>query len=92
MAAAWNVTVEPDQITEEEGFEVAEENWESLLFFLSCDTQWRVVAGFGGCMWIGLDYTACEIQLRRLNAPEKVWPDLMRIEAAALPIMNERPE
>lgn len=27
-----------------------------MRLFIACGTQWRIVAGAGGAIWIGLDY------------------------------------
>ena len=87
----WNIDVIPDE-EEDDGFEVAEANWASLLFFLACDTQWRVAGTFGGLMWIGLDYSACDVIARRLQVPDAAWADLKTMEGAALPVLNEKPD
>jgi hypothetical protein len=65
-------------------------NWESLLTFLACATQWRAVAGIGGIFWLGLDYTAADVVVSRRGVAGTVWNDLMVMEAAALPILNAR--
>lgn len=84
----------PVQEADDEAFDVAEENWQSLLFFLACDTQWRVVLGMAGLLWIGLDYTACDVVARRLKVPDEevaeLWADLKVMEGAALPELNDR--
>jgi hypothetical protein len=72
--------------------EVAEANWPSLMFFLACDTQWRVITSLGGLIWIGLDYTACDVVARRMQIPDYAWLDLKTMESAALPALNEKPD
>lgn len=68
---------------------VAACNWQSLMAFLDCDTQWRVAGvGMAGMLWIGLDYTACDIVFRRKGYPDPVFQDLRVMEEAALPILN----
>jgi hypothetical protein len=71
---------------------VAACNWESLLAFMACDTQWRVGVGFSGMIWIGLDYTACDIVFRRRGFADQIWDDLRVMEEAALPILNSGDE
>ena len=69
---------------------VAACNWDSLLAFLDCATQWRVGVGFGAMVWVGLDYTACDVVLRRRSYPDpdRVFADLRVMEDAALAILN----
>lgn len=82
------------ELTEEtEDFDpVAACNWESLLAFMACDTQWRVGVGFGGMIWIGLDYTACDVVFRRRGLADHIWDDVRVMEEAALPILNSGDE
>ena len=74
--------------------------WESFCAFLECQTQWRAVAGMGGLVWLGLDYSACrEILAPRRSSrsrrrpspriPSRIFDDLRLMEAAALPVLNE---
>ncbi len=82
---------------DEEHIAVMAANWPSLEAFLACSTQWRVTAVTMGTaagvvsqlVWLGLDYTACDVVLRARNAPAHVLSDLMAMEDAALPILNE---
>lgn len=88
------VEVDPD---EEGMIAVMACNWPSLEAFLACSTQWRTatvtIGGAAGIMshiaWIGLDYTACDVVLRARNAPAHVLADIMEMERAALPHLNE---
>lgn len=64
-------------------------NWPSLLAFLVCQTQWRVVATMSGLIWLGLDYAAARGALDEAGLPIARMADLRVIEAAALPILNE---
>lgn len=57
----------------------------------ACETQWRVASGFGGVLWIGLDYTAVQIVMRHKVAPADrrgMFEDLQAMEAHALPVLN----
>ncbi|MGD9476148.1 DUF1799 domain-containing protein [Shinella sp. G-2] len=65
------------------------QNWSSLLAFLACQTQWRVVATMGGLIWLGLDYAAARAALEELGLPLSRMADLRALEAGALPILNE---
>lgn len=72
-------------------------NWPSLEAFLACATQWRTaVVTMGGAgaitsqlVFIGLDYTACDVVLRSRSAPADVLADIMVMEEAVLPVLNE---
>lgn len=84
------VTVAPDRPEDErEGFEVMADNWQSVCTFLACETQWRVVAGFAGLIWLGLDYTAVDMVMRRSGVPDPVFEDLQVMEAEALATFGE---
>jgi len=68
---------------------VADPNWESLMAFLACDSQWRTCSiGMAGMAWIGLDYQGCDVALRRGGFPDEVWDDLQLMEKTALPVLN----
>lgn len=94
LAREWGMQIPVDRGDEDVSFEVAEANWQSLLFFLACDTQWRVVLGMAGLLWIGLDYTACDVVARRMQVSDDdladLWADLKVMEGAALPELNDR--
>lgn len=72
-------------------------NWPSFDAFIACSTQWRTesvtMGSAAGIMsmieYIGLDYTACDVVLRARKAEPQVFSDIMAMEAAALPVMNE---
>lgn len=90
------VAVETDA-TDEGAIAVLAANWPSLDAFLACSTQWRTASVTMGAaagimtqiVWIGLDYTACDVVLRARDAAKHVFADIMAMEEAALPIMNE---
>ena len=68
-------------------------NADALRVWLAVETQWRVVVGMGGMAWLGLDYGAVDVVLRRagLETPRanEVFGDLLVMEAAALPVLSE---
>jgi hypothetical protein len=79
--------------------EVWRDNWQSVMFFLACETQWRVVGTMAGLFWVGIDYVAADVILRHRGREEKratpaakLLADLALMETAALPILRERPE
>lgn len=70
--------------SEESAFDVWDINWPSLGAFLACQTQWRLAVGFSRAVWLGLDYAAVDVVLRRRNLPDQVFEDLRVMEAEAL--------
>lgn len=64
-------------------------NWDSLRAFLAVETQWRVTATFSALIWLGLDYVAVDLVLRRRNAPDAVFADIQIMESEALAAFNE---
>lgn len=70
-------------------FDVWEENWDVVLMFIRCRTQWRV-GGMGGP--IGLDYVAVQwlLSLYEVKEPRAMMEGLQIMEAAALRIMAKR--
>ncbi|RUU42598.1 hypothetical protein EOD08_13160 [Mesorhizobium sp. M6A.T.Ca.TU.002.02.2.1] len=89
----------PDADDEEsEVFKVWDINMPSMLLFLGCETQWRVVArGMGGFLyWLGIDYAAAAVLLKARPKREKrrypaaqLLDDLRDMEIEARAIMNE---
>lgn len=67
---------------------MAASNWDSVMAFLACDTQWRAIAVPSGLMWIGLDYNGVDVALRRLDFPASVFADLQVMELAALSVLG----
>ncbi|MGD9862852.1 MAG: DUF1799 domain-containing protein [Pseudodonghicola sp.] len=78
---------EPTDVSED--FEIMPCNWDSLVAFLRCETQWRVAATMAGVIWLGLDYDAVDVVLHRTAAPDAVFFDLQVMEAAALEVLGE---
>jgi hypothetical protein len=75
-------------------FGVWAENWDAVLLFAACDTQWRVAAGLGGAQVLGLDYRGVEVVMRYTaikradRAP--LFRQLQVMERAAIEAMNGR--
>lgn len=65
-----------------------------LAAFAALQTQWRVVAGGVGVIYLGLDYSAIPTILVALEVPRKQQSDLIAalrtMERAALPLLNAR--
>ena len=85
------LVVDPDTVVrqDDDAFEVWKENWDSLNAFLAAETQWRVAATMAGLIWIGIDYTALDVILRRRNLPDHVFDDVMDMERTALSVFAE---
>lgn len=64
------------------------ENWPTVRLFLAGETQWRVIAGPAGPLWIGLDYGALDVLARRCGLDEADFAALPLMEAEALQILN----
>lgn len=75
-------------------FEVMRANADSLAAWLAVETQWRLAAGMGGIVWLGLDYSAVDIALCRLkfDDPDAVFADLQIMEAEALSVLWSKGE
>lgn len=69
-------------------FEIWEENLASLVMFTRMQTQWNLVQGG----FVGLNYQAAAALLKiyRVEDPASMMDDLIAMEAAALPILNNR--
>lgn len=78
----------------EEVFEVMPVNWESVMSFLAVATQWRAIwqsVGFAGALaWLGLDYSAVDVVLRRRGASDQVFFDIQIMEGEALAAFDAR--
>lgn len=68
--------------------EVMAELWPAVVLFSRLSTQWRCVAGATQLIWLGLDYAAVDVAIRRLGAEGIAFQDLQTIEAAALGVLN----
>lgn len=74
---------------DDEALQVWNDNWDSLTAFLAVETQWRVAATAGRLIWIGIDYNALDVVMRRLKLPENTFEDVMIMEAEALAVFSE---
>lgn len=89
--ATMGFQVDPETVETEDGgvIEVWRENWDSLRAFRALETQWRAVAGLAGLVWLGIDFNAADVVLRRFNSPDHVFEDLIAMEDAALAVFAE---
>jgi hypothetical protein len=84
------VKVDLDEVPEDEGsMPIMAENWKSLIAFLGCETQWRVVSTRAGLIWLGLDYVATKVLLDFAGFGKDIFDDIRTMEMAALPVLNE---
>lgn len=75
-------------------FEVFEDNWQSLLFFVGLKTQWNIsIGGMGGAIYLGLNYQSVESAMNLKQVPKKaraeLFNDLQVMEEAALEVLNK---
>jgi hypothetical protein len=79
---------------EEDVFHVWPEHVEAVELFCALATQWRVAAGFGGVMFLGLHYPAVESAMRLRGVKPKdrarLFAELRVMEAAAAAELNRR--
>lgn len=80
----------PNQPTDD--FEVFEDNWQTLLFFLKLGTQWNVLSGMSSSHRLGLNYPAVESLMRLKRIPlaerETLFNSITMMEHAALEYLN----
>ncbi|KMO39612.1 DUF1799 domain-containing protein [Methylobacterium aquaticum] len=73
--------------------EVWDDHWLAFSVFRALGSQWRVLVAGKAVVHLGLDYPGAEVVMRHLLPPgtdaSAVFADLMLMEAAALPILNE---
>lgn len=73
-------------------FVLYEDNVEIDRAFRALSTQWRVVVGPVGALWLGLDYGSVPAVLDLLDVPPErraeVFSGVRLMEAAALPVLN----
>jgi hypothetical protein len=89
------IEIDGDEEEAEDAFFVWDINWDSLLAFLACSTQWRLSAGFHNGRLVetirhGLDYTAVRVVLDELHGNLKrharrlMFEDIQAMESKAL--------
>lgn len=89
--ARMGVAVEVEARPDAAGFEVMAANADAIAAWVACETQWRVATGPAGIQWLGLDYPAVDVVLRRgrFDGPDAVFADLQVMEGAALDVLWE---
>ena len=75
------------QERKEKDFEVWEENWESVMFFIKMMTQWRTT--MGGV--IGLDYSVLQMlfDLYDISNRKEIFENIQVMEQEAMLHMNK---
>lgn len=79
---------------EQRSIDIFPENWHAWNVFRAMGSQWRVVAGFGGKSYEGLDYASLPIPLaeHRHVQPRQplhlLMPQIRTLERAAREILN----
>lgn len=66
-------------------------NADAIEAWLALESQWRCISpGPGAIIWLGLDYGAVDVVLRRRKwaDPDALFADLQEMEGAALEVMN----
>lgn len=75
-------------------YELWPENHEAWEVYRACATQWRLVVGWGGVMYQGLDYGSVDMVMNRHRIRRKHWRRVLaqvRIaEDEALKHLNEK--
>jgi hypothetical protein len=72
--------------------ELWESNREALVLFLDVSTQWRSAHTEGGTRYLGLDYVAVDVVMRRLSIDDpagQLFTDLQAAEDGALEAFSE---
>ena len=87
MGAAVEVEVRPAA----DAFEAMLANADAIAAWVACETQWRIASGPTGIQWLGLDYPAVDVVLRRgrFEDADAVFADLTVMEGAALEVLWE---
>ncbi|MBC9246744.1 DUF1799 domain-containing protein [Paracoccus sp. 11-3] len=67
-------------------------NGDAIAAWLAVETQWRVVVAPAALIWLGLDYPAVDVVLRRTQFadPDAVFRDLQVMEGSALEVFGEK--
>ena len=72
-----------------DAFEVYEQNWDSVMFFIRVRAQWNVISGMERVHWLGLNYAGVKARMPKSKKKrKKLWAALDVMEAAALEVLN----
>ena len=76
---------------DDEPFEVLEENWPTVLFFLEVCEHWSVVP-LGGIKGLDWDYVNMELEHGRFEMTPEIWSGLKIMERAGTKELNKSKE
>jgi hypothetical protein len=75
-------------------YELFPENVTTVRVFTALSSQWQMLVGIGAVVYQGLDYQKVKATLELMGIDRAEWADifdgLQVMEAAALPVLNER--
>lgn len=74
-------------IEDDADFEVWPENVSVVRLFFDLSTQWRCLVG-ERIVWLGLDYSAVDVVMRRRGIEDSVFIEIQSMEWAALEVLN----
>ncbi len=81
----------PAEAPQPDTVEIMRANADAIEAWLALESQWRCISpGPGAIIWLGLDYGAVDVVLRRRKwaDPDALFADLQEMEGAALEVMN----
>lgn len=84
-----------EEARQESVFEVWPEHWHAVQVLSLSRTQWRVAAGMGGLLYLGLDYSALQPVLaatrhvKHAQPIERLLPTLQQLELYAASVLNK---
>lgn len=90
MGAPKDIVAAAESNKEDVLFEVFSDCAEPVMIFLKMSTQWRIIAGFSGALYLGLDYTALDflLKIEKVKDCAAVFADIQLMERAALTQLN----
>lgn len=74
---------------DEDAIEVWGSNWDAVSAFLAVETQWQILAGFSGAVWLGINYAGADVVFRRRNITDEQFEDIREMERAALDVFSK---
>ncbi len=84
----------PDAQPTSQVYEVWEEHLDAVRVFEASQSQWRVVAGFSGLMYLGFDYLGVKEVAFALGVTKKRWPQVLLqlqvMEFEGVKLFNQR--
>jgi hypothetical protein len=83
------------RLDEAQAVDIWPENREAVELFIALENVWRVqLGGFGGLLWLGIDWVQMESVLNLSGVPRcryaQLYRDIKVMEKAALPILRDQ--